>query len=378
MRAHPPIRHRGGVPLRVSLPRRDGQGHRHTRRTLILHAVVLALATACSAATPVPSPRGEQVERSAVAASPRPDGDRDAVADPDPFVAGSFDRADLAEASGVAVSTRNPGWVYVLDDGPGTRGVTAVDTVRDTHVDVVVDGLDGRDTEGLAVGTCDPDGARTCLFVGDIGNNEDRWNTIDVWRVPEPVLRPRRAPLTVTSTVSSYGYERAPVNAEALLVADGRPFLVTKERRRTDDDRTPRPHLLAADRWGAGTLRDLGPIPLPRPAFGLAAATVGNVVTGGDVRGDGMVVLRTYDHVVAYTPPTPNAPLETLPTWSTRELEGIPALPQPEGLAVDGCGLWLVSEGVDSLWLVPWAATGTPAQSDDIEELRCPSGDGGS
>jgi hypothetical protein len=350
---------------------------------------VLTLAAACGVGTPEPAERAAPAERATPAqrASPaepggdapssRPEDHTAAPVEPEAFVAASFDIAGLAEASGVAASARNPGWVYVLDDGPGTRGVTAVDTAGEARVDVVIDGLDGRDTEGLAVAPCDV-GRRSCLYVGDIGNNNDRWPTVDVWRVAEPVLRPRRAPLIVTPTVRSYGYERAPVNAEALLIADGRPFVVTKERGRTDTGRTPRPHLLAADRWDVGVLRDLGPIPLPQPSFGLAAATVGNVVTGGDVRADGLVVLRTYDHVVAYTPPTRDAPLETLPTWSARELDGIPALPQPEGLAADVCGLWLVSEGVDSLWLVPWAATGTPAQTDDIEEQRCPSGNEGS
>jgi len=39
---------------------------------------------------------------------------------------------------------------------------------------------------------------------------------------------------------------------------------------------------------------------------------------------------------------------------------------------VNGCGLWLVSERVDSVWLAPWA----PASSDEAEEQTCPSGDG--
>ena len=94
-------------------------------------------------------------------------------------------------------------------------------------------------------------------------------------------------------------------------------------------------------------------------------------MTGGAV-GDGVVVLRTYDHVVAYTPPTPDAPLDALPSWSPREVPGMPALPQPEGIAVDACGLWLVSERVHSVWLAPW----NPAPSDEVEEHTCPSGDG--
>lgn len=48
----------------------------------------------------------------------------------------------------------------------------------------------------------------------------------------------------------------------------------------------------------------------------------------------------------------------------------MPVLRQPEGVAINRCGLWLVSEGVDSLWLVP---DGT---ADDDQEQPCPSGTG--
>lgn len=285
----------------------------------------------------------------------------------------------------MSASLRNPGWVYVLDDGPGTRGVLALDTVDGGTVRVVVDGLDGRDTEGLAVAGC-ADGGRSgataspdrgqadrrgpaCLFIGDIGNNQNLWSSVHVWRVREPRLERRGPTVTVAGERSTLTYPGAPSDAEALLVADGRPFLVTKERRNDQTGRTPRPRLLAAERWGDGTLADLGAIPLPAPRVGLAAAAVGNVVTGGDVTGD-VVILRTYDHVVRYTPPSPGAPVDTLPRWSADEIDGMPVLPQPEGVALDRCGLWLVSEGVDSLWLVP---NGT---SDDDQEQTCPSGNG--
>lgn len=299
---------------------------------------------------------------------PSPPGPPNVPADPEPFVAGTFDSGVVGEASGVAASLRNPGWVYVLDDGPGTDGVLAVDTLTGNEVRLVVEGLTGRDTEGLAVGACRAKVRRACLFIGDIGNNQQRWPTIDVWRVREPRLDDAAGELRVTGATATYSYPDEPADAEALLVDDGRPFLVTKEHRTADDRRVAPPRLLAARRWGDDTLRDLGPISLPEPSVGLAAAVVGNVVTGGEF-GDGRVVLRTYDHVVEYRPPRVGAPLDTLVTWTARELEGIPALPQGEGVGVDRCGLWLVSERVDSLWLVPDG----PAAS-DREEQACPTG----
>jgi len=332
--------------------------------------VLVSMLSACRGVVPEPVDHAEHVPPTHGTVPP-PSRSAHAREDPEPFIAGTFDDALVGEASGVAASVRNPGWVYVLDDGPGTDGVVAVNTVHGGTVRIAVEGLDGRDTEGLAVARCTARArARSCLFIGDIGNNQDLWTSVDVWRVREPHLDGRHRTRTVTGTTATYTYDASPTDAEALLVADGRPFLVTKERLDRSTGRAPRPRLLAADAWGDGVLRDAGAIELPEPTIGLAAAAVGNVVTGGDV-GAGVVVLRTYDHVVAYTPPSPDAPLDTLADWSAREVPGLPALPQPEGVAVDACGLWLVSERIDSVWLAPW----TPASSDEVEETACPSGD---
>jgi hypothetical protein len=371
--------------------------------------VLVSMGSACDGAAPDPVDHAEHAPPTPDTV-PRPSGSTRSREDPEPFIAGTFDEALIGEASGVAASVRNPGWVYVLDDGPGTDGVVAVDTLGGGAVRIIIDGFDVRDTEGLAVGRCGtqrpsdsarqppdggtqrpsdgatqphPDGAerqvrtderrqrRTCLFIGDIGNNQDLWTTVDIWRLREPTLDGRPHSVTLPAAVTTYAYDRAPVDAEALLVEDGRPFLVTKERMDPASGRAPPPHLLAADRWGGGVLRDLGTIPLPQPTIGLAAAAVGNVVTGGEAGAD-VVILRTYDHVVAYTPPTPGAGLETLDAWSPREVSGLPELPQAEAVAVDRCGLWLASERVDSLWLAPWS----PAVSGEFEEQACPSGDG--
>src|SRR5690606_34259905 len=160
-----------------------------------------------------------------------------------------------------------------------STGVLAIDPVRNKSATITVRGLDGRDTEALAVGRCGPRTKRSCLFIGDIGNNQGAWPSVRVWRVREPDLRPWRKKLTVDGTVATYTYPGRPVNAEALLVEDGRPYLITKEPREGDRP-SRRPRLLGAERFGDGQLRNHGRIRLPKPrSGGWAAALYGNVVT---------------------------------------------------------------------------------------------------
>jgi hypothetical protein len=98
---------------------------------------------------------------------------------------------------------------------------------------------------------------------------------------------------------------------------------------------------------------------------------LGNVVTGGELAG-GRVVLRTYDHVLVYAPPVAGAPLRTLRRWRPREVDA-PRQRQGEGVAMDGCGIWLISEGVQSIWLAPQA---TATVDEDVQEEACPNGSG--
>lgn len=290
----------------------------------------------------------------------------------EPIVAGTFDIAVVGEASGVARSVRNSGWVYVLDDGPGSTGVLAIDTATNAATTVTVAGLEGRDTEGLAVGDCGRAGAHSCLFIGDIGNNQSAWESVSVWRIREPPLHGADARITVDGDVATYTYPDAPVNAEALLVERGAPYLVTKpERLPASSSAAPKPHLLGARRFADGELRDHGAIDLPEPetgTVGLAGALLGNVVTGGEKVGD-RVVLRTYDQVAVYTPPEPDARLRTLRAWRPHRV-ATPRVRQGEAVTMDACGIWLTSEGVDSVWLTPWRST----PPDDEQEQACPTG----
>jgi hypothetical protein len=129
--------------------------------------------------------------------------------------------AELPEASGLALSQRIPGhlWTHNDSDQPilfildGRGSMTG--RVRLAGATVV-------DWEAVAVGPC-PTGS--CIFVGDIGDNNARRERITVYRLTEPA----GANTAVPAEAFHATYPDGPQDAETLLVPpDGGIYIVTK------------------------------------------------------------------------------------------------------------------------------------------------------
>ena len=239
--------------------------------------------------------------------------------------------------------------LYVLDDGPGTTSLLAI-RARDARVvaRLEVEGLTGVDTESLAVGPCSRRGRASCIYIGDIGDNTTSRDTITITRVREPA-RPIQA-TTLASEQVTWRYPDGRFDAEALLVAPGgRLGVVTKAAGREGRGAAR----LYVGPFADAVLRKAGRIRLPQPSLPLAAAVVGNVVTGGDAA-RGRVVLRTYDAIYEFTAPRAGAPLTSLPTWKVSQVRP-PSEGQGEAItyAADGCGLFTVGEGSGAVTAIP-------------------------
>ena len=129
--------------------------------------------------------------------------------------------AGLSEASGLAASRRVPGRFWTHNDS-GSAVLFALDSRGGVAGQVRVDGATVEDWEAVAVGPC---GAESCLYLGDIGDNEANRRRITVYRVPEP------GDASGTATVSGVFHATYPDgahDAETLLMADGRLYVVTK------------------------------------------------------------------------------------------------------------------------------------------------------
>ena len=127
----------------------------------------------------------------------------------------------LSEASGLAVSRKTPGRLWTHNDS-GQPVLAALDSRGTVLGQVRVSGAKVEDWEAIAVGSCE---AGSCLYIGDIGDNEAKRRRITVYQIPEP------ASSSGTVNVSAAFHATYPDgahDAEALIAAAGKLYVVTK------------------------------------------------------------------------------------------------------------------------------------------------------
>jgi len=130
--------------------------------------------------------------------------------------------SELSEASGIASSRRNSGTTWALNDS-GEPVVYALNERGVVTGRVRLTGAKVEDWEAVAVGPC---ANGSCLYVGDIGDNNASRKQITVYRVSEPAASGES---TAQAEAVHATYPDGPQDAEALLAApDGRLLVVTK------------------------------------------------------------------------------------------------------------------------------------------------------
>jgi hypothetical protein len=127
--------------------------------------------------------------------------------------------AGLSEASGIAIGSANRLWMH---NDSGAPVLYAVDVNGKAAGRITLSGASVEDWEAIASGTC---GTASCLFVGDIGDNNASRPRITIYRVAEPSASTG----SVKAEAFHAAYPDGPHDAEALLVSpDGTLFVVTK------------------------------------------------------------------------------------------------------------------------------------------------------
>lgn len=234
---------------------------------------------------------------------------------------------DVPEASGLAVSRRDPGLIWTHNDSGNAAVLFAIDAAGTPRGHVRVP-IQLRDWEAISAARCDSlrlrsGPADTCLFLGDIGDNSRARPRVQVLVVPEPDARDAN---TRRPDVYAVSYPDGAHNAEAMFVTGGRLFIITRDR--------------------VGTLYgSVAPLGENHAIMLRRISTLGlEAVTDAETsRDDTSVVVRTSHEVLTYRTGdligggvTPRA---RVPIDGLRE-------PQGEGVALgDGGMLYLASEG---------------------------------
>lgn len=195
--------------------------------------------------------------------------------------------AALPEASGLAVSRRVPGRLWTHNDS-GQAVLFSLDVRGRVTGRIQLSGATVVDWEAISAGAC-PTGS--CLYVGDIGDNNAARDHITIYRLTEPGDTP-----SPTAAVEAFHarYPEGAHDAETLLVApDGGLYIVTKGSTgavaiyRFPGEPRADSRVVQLERIGQPRSRD--------------AVRRDEQITDGAVSADGArVVLRTYDALYFY------------------------------------------------------------------------------
>lgn len=214
-----------------------------------------------------------------------------------PVLAASIPSKPIDEASGLEASRAYPGRLYHNNDSGDDLRFFVTDMAGGDLRIVNLKGPKPRDIEEMSLGPC---GSRTCLYLGDTGDNAGARSEVSFTILPE---RKTYAETETPLRVVRARYPDGPHNVEAFAVhPNGDLFVVTKpvDAKVT----TPAPALvyrLSANQLrqteGVQVFSKVGQLDLPRLLSDLPF--YGWIPTGLDISRDGKrAVLLTYMAVV--------------------------------------------------------------------------------
>jgi hypothetical protein len=236
---------------------------------------------------------------------------------------------ELPEGSGLAASRRTPGRFWSHNDS-GDPVLFALDARGAVTGRLRLTGAKVEDWEAVAVGSCPGD---SCIYVGDLGDNDAERDRITIYRIVEPVEAIGSA---TAVDIFHATYPDGAHDAEALLVnTDGRLFIVTK------GETGPVALYRFPGELRSGSTVRLERVGQPRET---AASAKADRITDGSVSPDGgWTVLRSTEALTFYRTTDLLAgkwqAVGRVPVTSLEE-------PQGEGVAFGADGsVYLVGEG---------------------------------
>ena len=134
---------------------------------------------------------------------------------------------EIREASGIADSKANPGFLWVEEDSGNPADLILLGHDGIIGKTIPVSGAQNRDWEDLVL-SAGPESGKSYLYIGDIGDNNWEYTSYDIYRMEEP----QQAASTVASFDKlSFLYPDASHDAEAFLVdaASMDIFIITKQ-----------------------------------------------------------------------------------------------------------------------------------------------------
>lgn len=191
---------------------------------------------------------------------------------------------EIDEASGLAASRKHPGIFYTHNDSGGKSIVYTLNSSGLMPAKLLLEGIRNRDWEDIAVGV-DPATGKSCVFVGEIGDNGARHRSVYVYRFEEPELTDTMIVIGKVDSIEIV-YEDGARDAETLFIdpKTGDIIIVSKREEQVGVYRVKYPYSLSEQ----NIARKVASIPM-------------SMVVAGDITADGkQILIKTYTGVYRY------------------------------------------------------------------------------
>lgn len=237
----------------------------------------------------------------------------------------------LGEVSGLASSIRNPGMLWAHNDKGNRPEVYLIDDKCEIKGIVVLDGIENRDWEDIAVGP-GPDSTKSYVYVGDIGDNDGVHQFKYIYRFEEPLHDSDSDKETITDfdTIIFQLPGSRKMDTEALFIdaATRDLFVVTKREQPVHVYQIQSPFTLK----DTITAREIASLPLTE-------------IVAADLSSNGHdLIMKNYSHIF-YWNNSAGKPLDELLKERPQE---IPYQPEPQGESLawawDNSGFYTLSE----------------------------------
>jgi hypothetical protein len=248
-----------------------------------------------------------------------------------PLRVGTMDDPTLTEASGLAPSTKNPGYLWMEEDSGNPNEIQLLDKQGHIAGRFTLIGMENRDWEDIVVGP-GPVAGQSYVYVCEIGDNRLRHPVKVIYRFPEPSLAGKTLPVNeaiVAIDAISLQLPDGPKNAEAVLLDPATLDLYVLSK----DDRT-------------SVYRAAYPQSLTQPTLMKRQLEIlFEQVTSAGISPDGTeILIRTYGELYYYKRRAGESVVDAL----KRSPRRVPVAREPQGEAVgwaaDGSGYYTTSE----------------------------------
>ena len=253
-------------------------------------------------------------------------------------VAGIIQTALIQEASGLVMSRVHMDACWTHNDSGGEPKIYLISTTGESKGSYLLKGTENRDWEDIAMGP-GPDPDFNYIYVGEIGDNNARYEEKKIFRFPEPSAQPGQNKVDTIQHVDviRFIYPDGKRDAETLLVDPFTKDIYVISKRETSV------HIYRAaypqDLTKVITLEMLGQLPM-------ISRNEGDQIVGGDISEDGKeVLLKAYNKIYYWKRDDQNTSIADLLKSPPVEL---PYVPEPQGEAItfatDGSGYYTLSE----------------------------------